>query len=106
MTSAELGRTIRQAGKSFLAARLGDLYERRLDLESESGIEKITDAYYRKQFGHHDKSKDETRERILLAKRIIDEDMTVECLDILAYTKSLDAAFTKKAKEALKKLSV
>ena len=35
MTNAELGRAIRDAGKAFLASRIGDLYERRRELEDE-----------------------------------------------------------------------
>ena len=104
MNSAQLGRTIRDAGKAFLASRLGDLYERRNELDDPKEAEKIIDNYFRKQSGHHDTSIEETRERVLLAKQIIDEDMTLECLEILADTKSLKPEFRQKAKQTLKKL--
>ena len=45
MTNAELGRAIRDAGKAFLASRIGDLYERRSELEDEGAIDKIAEAY-------------------------------------------------------------
>ena len=105
MTSAELGRAIRDAGKSFLASRLADLYEKRSELESPERLERIADSYFRKQSGHHDTSLDETRERILMAKRIIDEDMAIECLEILADTKGMKPEFRMKAKQALRKIN-
>ncbi|MGN0907100.1 MAG: hypothetical protein ACI4NM_08120 [Bullifex sp.] len=104
MNSAQLGRTIRDAGKAFLASRLGDLYEKRNELDDSEGFDKIAESYFRKQSGHHDTSIDETRERISLAKEIIDSDMTLECLEILADTKSLKPEFRQKAKQTLKKL--
>ena len=92
MTNAELGRAIRDAGKAFLASRIGDLYERRRE------------AYYRKQVGHYDSDVSETRRRILSAKEIIDEDRTVDCLEILIETKSLKPNFRMMAKNTLKKI--
>ena len=104
MNSAGLGRAIRDAGKSFLAARLEDLYAKKSELESEEGLSKIAEAYFKKQYGHHDTSVDETRARIEIARRIIDEDMVLECLEILSDTKGMKPEFRMKAKESLKRL--
>lgn len=106
MTNAELGRAIRDAGKAFLAARLEDLYEKRANLEDPKDLEKIVDAYFHKQVGHHDTTMEETRERILTAKEIIEEERVIDCLEILAETKSLKPEFRQKAKSSLKKLDV
>ena len=102
MNSAKLGRTIRDAGKAFLASRLGDMYERRNELEDPEELEKLVGNYFRKQSGHHDTSIEETRERVMLAWEIISE----ECLEILADTKSLKPEFRQKAKQTLKKLEL
>ena len=104
MNSAALGRAIRDAGKAFLASRIGDLYERRSELEDEEAIDKIAEAYYRKQVGHYDSDVSETKRRILSAKEIIDEDRTVDCLEILIETKSLKPNFRMMAKNTLKKI--
>ncbi len=106
MNSAQRGRAMRDCGKSFLASRLEDLVSRRELLETEEGIEKLVDAYFRKQSGHHDTKPEETRERSLIAKEIIEEDMYLDCLEILADIKSLKPEFRMKAKQSLKKLSV
>lgn len=106
MTNAELGRAIRDASKAFLAARLEDLYTKRAELEDPKGLDKIVDNYFHNQKGHHDTSEEETRERILVAKEIIEEDRVIDCLEILAETKSLKPEFRQKAKSSLKKLSV
>lgn len=106
MNSAKLGRTIRDAGKAFLASRLGDMYERRNELEDPEELEKLVGNYFRKQSGHHDTSIEETKERVMLAWEIISEDLTEECLEILADTKSLKPEFRQKAKQTLKKLEI
>ena len=104
MNGAALGRAIRDAGKSFLAAKLGELYEKRKELETPQGCDKIAQAYFKKQVGHYDQNIEETKERIMIAKTIIDEDMTLECLEILSDTKGLKPEFRMKAKQSLKKL--
>ncbi|MBQ0071806.1 MAG: hypothetical protein KBS81_08155 [Spirochaetales bacterium] len=106
MTNAELNRAMRDAGKSFLCSRLEDLVTKKDLLKEESGIQRLVDAYFKKQTGHHDVSPEETRERILIAKEIIDEERVIDCLEILAETKGLKPEFRMKAKNALKKLSV
>ena len=80
MNSAGLGRAIRDAGKSFLAARLEDLYLRKNELETEESIDKLAQAYFKKQYGHHDTTIEETRARIDVALEIIREEMALDCL--------------------------
>ena len=48
MNSAALGRAIRDAGKSFLSSRLGDLYDKRKELDTEEGFDKIAEGYFKK----------------------------------------------------------
>ena len=74
------------------------------ELEDEGAIDKIAEAYYRKQVGHYDSDVSETKRRILSAKEIIDEDRTVDCLEILIETKSLKPNFRMMAKNTLKKI--
>ena len=104
MNSAALGRAIRDAGKSFLSSRLGDLYDKRKELDTEEGFDKIAEGYFKKQVGHHDSNIEETTERIRVAKSIIDEDMVIECLEILSDNKGMKPEFRMKAKETLKRL--
>ena len=59
MNGAALGRAIRDAGKSFLAAKLGELYEKRKELETPQGCDKIAQAYFKKQVGHYDQNIDQ-----------------------------------------------
>ena len=54
--------------------------------------------------GHYDSDVSETKRRILSAKEIIDEDRTVDCLEILIETKSLKPNFRMMAKNTLKKI--
>ena len=95
MNSAALGRAIRDAGKSFLSSRLGDLYDKRKELDTPDGFDKIAEGYFKKQVGHHD---------MRIAKTIIDEDMVIECLEILSDNKGMKPEFRMKAKETLKRL--
>ena len=104
MNSAALGRAIRDAGKSFLLSRLGDLYDKRKELDTEEGFDKIAEGYFKKQVGHHDSNIEETKERMRVAKSIIDEDMVLECLEILSDNKGMKPEFRMKAKETLKRL--
>lgn len=104
MNSAGLGRAIRDAGKSFLASKLGDLFDRRKELDTPEGIDKIAQGYFKKQVGHHDSTIEETKERIMIAKTIIEEDMVIECLEILSDTKGMKPEFRMKAKQTLKRL--
>ena len=104
MNSAALGRAIRDAGKSFLSSRLGDLYDKRKELVTEEGFDKIAEGYFKKQVGHHDSNIEETKERMRVAKSIIDEDMVMECLEILSDNKGMKPEFRMKAKETLKRL--
>ena len=58
MNSAALGRAIRDAGKSFLSSRLGDLYDKRKELDTEEGFDKIAvwadqEAIYWKEQTNH-----------------------------------------------------
>ena len=103
MNSAALGRAIRDAGKSFLSSRLGDLYDKRKELDTEEGFDKIAEGYFKKQVGHHDSNIEETKERMRVAKSIID-DMVMECLEILSDNKGMKPEFRMKAKETLKRL--
>ena len=102
MNSAALGRAIRDAGKSFLSSRLGDLYDKRKELDTEEGFDKIAEGYFKKQVGHHDSNIEETKERMRVAKSIIDEDLVIECLEILSDNKGMKPEFRMKAKETLK----
>ena len=104
MNSAALGRAIRDAGKSFPSSRLGDLYDKRKELDTDDGFDKIAEGYFKKQVGHHDTSIEETKERMRIAKTIIDEDMVIECLEILSDNKGMKPEFRMKAKETLKRL--
>ena len=104
MNSAALGRAIRDAGKSFLSSRLGDLYDKRKELDTDDGFDKIAEGYFKKQVGHHDTSIEETKERMRIAKTIIVEDMVIECLEILSDNKGMKPEFRMKAKETLKRL--
>ena len=104
MNSAALGRAIRDAGKSFLSSRLGDLYDKRKELDTDDGFDKIAEGYFKKQVGHHDTSIEETKERMRIAKTIIDEDMVIECLEILSDNNGMKPEFRMKAKETLKRL--
>ena len=47
---------------------------------------------------------EETKERMRIAKTIIDEDMVMECLEILSDNKGMKPEFRMKAKETLKRL--
>ena len=104
MNSAALGRAIRDAGKSFLSSRLGDLYDKRKELDTQDGFDKIAEGYFKKQVGHHDMNIEETKERMRIAKTIIDEDMVIECLEILSDNTGMKPEFRMKAKETLKRL--
>ena len=104
MNSAALGRAIRDAGKSFLSSRLGDLYDKRKELDTEEGFDKIAERYFKKQVGHQDSNIEEPTESIRVAKSIIDEDMVIECLEILSDNKGMKPEFRMKAKETLKRL--